>query len=289
MASQKLMFLKKIDPSRAAEVVGKLRGAGGTTGAGPAGASAVAGGQEPGEPTSAEAFAVIKDYIEQNGGLAAEIGKTFLFRLSAPDSVYTVDLKNGKGSVTPGGDKADCVLDLSDADFRAMVAGKADPMKLWTEKKLKISGDIMASQKLMFLKKIDPKRGAEVVAKLRASGGGATATAAPAAASKKEAKAPAIFKALSERLQKTPNLAKEVGAVVQFVVTDPDASYVADFRSGTVKEGTAKAEATLRLADDDLVALAQGESLRDLYQHGRVRIDGDPRVAHKLTFFKGLV
>src|SRR5690606_15935509 len=110
--------------------------------------------------------------IGQNGGLAAEIGKTFLFRLSAPDSTWTVDLKNGKGAVTPGGDKADCVLDLSDEDFRAMVAGKADPMKLWTDKKLKISGDIMASQKLMFLKKIDPKRAAEVVSKLRASGGG---------------------------------------------------------------------------------------------------------------------
>src|SRR6185503_17974187 len=113
----------------------------------------------------------IGDFIAQNGGLAAEVGKTFLFRLSEPDSAWTVDLKNGKGSVTSGGDKADCVLDLSDADFRAMVAGKADPMKLWTEKKLKISGDVMASQKLMFLKKIDRARAAEIVAKRRGAGG----------------------------------------------------------------------------------------------------------------------
>jgi 3-hydroxyacyl-CoA dehydrogenase/3a,7a,12a-trihydroxy-5b-cholest-24-enoyl-CoA hydratase len=172
-----------------------------------------------------------------------------------------------------------------------MTAGKADPMKLWTEKKLKIGGDIMASQKLMFLKKIDPKRGAEVVAKLRASGGAKRATAAAGAASKKEPKAPAIFKALAERLAKTPNLAKEVGAVVQFVVTGPDASYVGDFTgAGAIKEGTdAKAAVTLKLSDDDLEALAKGEALRDLYQHGRVRIDGDARVAHKLNFFKGLV
>jgi 3-hydroxyacyl-CoA dehydrogenase/3a,7a,12a-trihydroxy-5b-cholest-24-enoyl-CoA hydratase len=146
----------------------------------------------------------------------------------------------------------------------------------------------MASQKLMFLKKIDPKRGAEVVAKLRASGGGAAATATASTSSKKEPRAPAIFKALGERLQKTPNLAKEVAAVIQFVVDD--ATYLADFKgAGAITQGTGKADVTVKLSDDDLEALAKGEPLRDLYQHGRVRIDGDPRIAHKLTFFKGLV
>ena len=281
MASQKLMFLKKIDPKRAIEVVSKMRGAAPTPG------TAVVPNAQSGEPTSAEAFAVIKDYIESNAGLAKEVGKTFLFRLSDPNSAWTVDLKNGNGSVTSGGDTADCILDLTDADFRAMTSGKADPMKLWTEKKLKIGGDIMASQKLMFLKKIDPKRGAEVVAKLRASGG-PTATAPAAAASKKAAQAPAIMKALGERLGKTPNLAKEVNAVVQIVVGDQ--SWIADFNGGDgIKEGSGKADVTLKLSDDDLVALAKGESLRDLYQHGNIRIDGDPRIAHKLTFFKGLV
>ena len=151
----------------------------------------------------------------------------------------------------------------------------------------------MASQKLMFLKKSEPTRAASVVAKLRgrgAGGGAAAATAATPSASKKEAKAPAIFKALGERLGKTPNLAKEVGAVVQFVVTDPDATYLADLKgAGTIKEAAGAADVTLKLADADLEALAKGEPLRELYQHGRVRIDGDTRVAHKLTFFKGLV
>jgi (3R)-3-hydroxyacyl-CoA dehydrogenase / 3a,7a,12a-trihydroxy-5b-cholest-24-enoyl-CoA hydratase / enoyl-CoA hydratase 2 len=284
MASQKLMFLKKLDRARAAEVVAGLRGAAGGA------PTAVPGAQEPSEPTSAEAFAVIRDYIERNDKLASEVGKTFLFRLSSPDSAWTVDLKNGKGAVTQGGDSADCILDLSDADFRAMTSGKADPMKLWTEKKLKIGGDIMASQKLMFLKKIDPKRGAEVVAKLRASGGAGGATTAAPSASKKEAKAGAIFKALGERLQKTPNLAKEVGAVVQVVVTDPEVTYLVDLKGGaSVKEGAGKADVTLKMSDADLEALAKGEPLRALYQHGRVRIDGDARVAHKLTFFKGLI
>jgi 3-hydroxyacyl-CoA dehydrogenase/3a,7a,12a-trihydroxy-5b-cholest-24-enoyl-CoA hydratase len=281
MASQKLMFLKKIDPKRAAEVVGNLRAASG--GGVPAAAPS-------GEATSAEAFAVIGDFIVQNGSLASEVGKTFLFKLSNPDSAWTLDLKNGKGSVTSGGTSADCILELSDADFCAMVAGKADPMKLWTDKKLKIGGDVMASQKLMFLKKIDPKRAAEVVGKLRGAASTATPAAkasAPAAASK-PAQAPAIFHSLAERLGKTPNLAKEVGAKVNVIVGD-DFWHLDLTGPGTVTKGKAIADVALTLSDDDLVALAKGENLRELYQHGRIRIDGDPRIARKLDIFKGLV
>ncbi|MBX3211086.1 MAG: SDR family NAD(P)-dependent oxidoreductase [Labilithrix sp.] len=262
----------------------------------PAAAPAAAAGAAPsGEATSAEAFAVIGDFIAQNGSLASEVGKTFLFKLSDPDSAWTVDLKNGKGSVASGGDKADCVLELSDADFRAMVAGKADPMKLWTDKKLKIGGDVMASQKLMFLKKIDPKRAQEVVAKLRGAGGSSGAAPAAGAAkaggsggAAKPSAAPAIVEALGERLAKTPNLAKEVGAKVALVVGDH--AWLLDLTgAGAIAEGKGAADVTLTLGDDDLAALAKGESLRELYQHGRVRIDGDPRVAHKLNFWKGLV
>jgi 3-hydroxyacyl-CoA dehydrogenase/3a,7a,12a-trihydroxy-5b-cholest-24-enoyl-CoA hydratase len=284
MASQKLMFLKKIDPKRGAEVVAKLRSAGG---AAPAGIPAAAA--PSGEPTSAEAFAVIGDYIASNSGIVAEVGKTFLFKLSNPDSAWTLDLKNGKGSVTAGGTAGDCVLDLSDADFCAMTAGKADPMKLWTDKKLKISGDVMASQKLMFLKKIDPKRGAEVVAKLRGAGtAAAVPKAAPAAAPKAATQAPAIMKALADRLAKTPNLAKEVGAKV--AVKIGASSWLVDLTgAGTVTEGGAGADATLTMEDETLAELAKSGALRDLYMHGQIRIDGDPRIASKITFFKGLV
>ncbi len=297
MASQKLMFLKKIDPARAIEVVTKLRG---DTGAIAGGAAVGTGGPaaaaaNDGEATSSEAFAVIRDHIERNGDLASQIQKTFLFKLASPDSAWLVDLKNGKGAVTPAkaDDKADCILDITDQDFRDLVAGKADAQKLYFGGKLKIGGDIMASQKLMFLKKIDPARGLEVVKKLR--GASAAAAPAPAAAASpsapKTAKAPAIMKALGERIGKTPGLAKEVGAIVQLVVTGPDSAFVVDLKNGagSVKEGKSAADVTLKLADDDLEALAKGETLRDLYQRGRIRIDGDARVAAKLSFFKGLV
>jgi 3-hydroxyacyl-CoA dehydrogenase/3a,7a,12a-trihydroxy-5b-cholest-24-enoyl-CoA hydratase len=288
------MFLKNIDPKAAAEVVAKLRGAGG---AGGAAAGGGAGTAPSGEPTSAEAFAVIGDYIGKNAGMVKEVGKTFLFKLTGPDSAWTIDLKTGAGSVTQGGNTADCTLEMSDADFRDMVAGKADAMKLYMGKKLKIGGDIMASQKLMFLKNIDPKAAAAVVAKLRgaagaggasaaAAGGGAT-TAAPAAS--KEPKAPAIMKALGDRLAKDKALAAEVNAIVALKVSDIGKSWTLDFKTGSIKEGAdASATTTVSLDDAALVQLTKGESVQSLYQHGSLRVDGDLRPAHKLGVLSGL-
>ena len=293
MASQKLMFLKNIDPKAAADVVAKLRGATATA-VGSGGAAAASG--EAGEATSGEAFAVIADYIGKNGGLAKDVGKTFLFKLSDPDSAWTIDLKNGAGSVTSGGTAADCTLEMSDADFRDMVAGKADAMKLYMGKKLKIGGDIMASQKLMFLKSIDPKAAADVVAKLRGASGaagasaGGAAKAAPAApAAPKEPKAPSIVKALGDRLAKDKALAAEVNAVIALKVSDLGKTWTLDFKSGSVKEGAdASATTTVSLDDASLVALTKGESVQSLYQHGSLRVDGDLRPAHKLSVLKGL-
>jgi 3-hydroxyacyl-CoA dehydrogenase/3a,7a,12a-trihydroxy-5b-cholest-24-enoyl-CoA hydratase len=145
----------------------------------------------------------------------------------------------------------------------------------------------------MFLKKIDPKRGAEVVAKLRGAGGAATAAAAPKAsapaAPKAATQAPAIMKALAERLSKSPNLAKEVGAKVGVKVGS--SSWLLDLTgAGTVAEGdVSSAAAVLTMEDETMAELAKSGALRDLYMHGQVRIDGDPRVASKITFFKGLV
>ena len=97
--------------------------------------------------------------------------------------------------------------------------------------------------------------------------------------------------ALGERIGKTPGLAKEVNALVQLVVTGPDATYLVDLKNGagSVKEGTGAADITLKLSDDTLEKLAKGENLRDHYQRGEVRVDGDARVASKLNIFKGLL
>ncbi|HRG99247.1 MAG TPA: SDR family NAD(P)-dependent oxidoreductase [Polyangiaceae bacterium] len=287
MASQKLTFLKKIDPAAAKEVVAKLRGAGG---AGAAAGAASAGPADTGAPTSADGFAVIGDHVAKNPDLAAKIGHVFVFALTSPDSAWTVDLKNGKGAVSAGAvEKADCTLTLSDSDFLDMMGGKADPQKLYFGGKLKITGNVMASQKLEFLKKIDAKAAEEAVRKARAAG--APKAAAPVAQSAREAAAGKVFAALTSRLASTPGLVAEVGAVLKFHVTSPDAVWTVDLKNGAgaVTAGAgATSDATLTLADEDLERLAKGEDPRGLFQLGRLRIDGDVRAAKKIGFLKQL-
>ena len=73
------------------------------------------------------------DYIEQNADLAAKVGDRLPVQAHGPRLARgRVDLKTGKGRVTPGdGRKADCTLELADADFLDMTSGKADPQKLF--------------------------------------------------------------------------------------------------------------------------------------------------------------
>jgi 3-hydroxyacyl-CoA dehydrogenase/3a,7a,12a-trihydroxy-5b-cholest-24-enoyl-CoA hydratase len=129
------------------------------------------------------------------------------------------------------------------------------------------------------------------VAKARAAGQGPGAGAAKASAPK-GAQAATIFAALDKRLAEKPDLAKEVQAVLVVKTTDPDSVWTvhAAGASPSVTQGaTAGASTTLTLSDADLTALAKGTTTaRDLYQHGKLRVDGDVSVAHRLGILKGL-
>src|SRR5690606_34698284 len=129
------------------------------------------------------------------------------FRLSGPDSLWTLDLAGGR--VAEGETaKPDTTLEMSDADFMDMCTGKADAQQLYFGGKLKISGDVMASQKLSFLKKLDP---ALVTAAMEARAGGAVAgPAAPA-----EPASGDVFLGIKAYVADNPDLTK-IGKVYQF-------------------------------------------------------------------------
>ena len=264
----------------------------------------------PGMPVSSDIFGGISRYLAANPELTAKVNTVYLFKLTSPDSAWIVDLKNAGGKVAPSaGEKADCTLELSDADFMAMCTGQADPQKLYFGGKLKISGNVMASQKLEFLKKIDPQM---VIAAMKERTGTAAAdipapTAPPTEVGEMlppgtiieqgkgkgpRAQAPDIFEKLKERLAQSPDLAKEVQAVLQFRLTSPSSDWTVDMKTagGAVRIGVEKgADATLTLADQDLASLASGESTAErLFQTGMMRVDGDVTVAHRLGFLKGL-
>ena len=276
MASQKLDFLKKIErPSTSLGMNG-----GGAGAAAPAEAPAAAAPTI----TAAQTFEGIGAYIAKTPDLIKQVNMVYQFKLSSPDSAWVLDLKAGNvkaGTV----DKADCTLLLSNSDWLDMVSGKADPMKLFQGGKLKITGNVMASQKLDFLKKIDKSS----MPTASASSADAPAAQAPASA---ELIAPRVFKALQERLAKNPALAKEVDAIISFKVKDAGFDFTADLKGATpaVKPGLdVKASTRITLTDEALAALARGESAQSLYQHGQLRVDGELTAAHRLGFLKQLV
>ena len=277
MASQKLGFLKKLTPEM---VLAETRKRTGGAGAGvpPTAAAAVPADYVP---TTSDVFAVIEEYIKQNPDLAPKVGTTYLWKIG--DKRWLLDLKTGTGSVKEGEGAAECTLELAEEDFLALTQGKADAMKLFTTGKLKISGNVMASQKLQTLFKIDPSKAIETVMKRRGGAGAPAPAAASAPAASKpagEANAPKFFAALQKRLADNGGLKNEVRANLTFTVTDPNASQAFDLGGA--------AKATLTIADADLPALASG-NVRSLYQHGKLRVDGDVTVAHRLGFLKGLL
>jgi 3-hydroxyacyl-CoA dehydrogenase/3a,7a,12a-trihydroxy-5b-cholest-24-enoyl-CoA hydratase len=275
MASQKLGFLKKLTPEMVLAETTKRTG-------GSAGASAPAGVPADYVPTTEDVFAVIEEFLKQNPDVAAKVNTTYLWKIGP--HTWTLDLK-GAGSVKPGGESGECTLELAEEDFLAMTQGKADPMKLFTTGKLKISGNVMASQKLSFLSKMDPSKAVEVIAKRKGAGG---AAAAPAAAAPKAAaqasQAPVIFTQLAKRLADNPGLQNEVRATVKFVVDGLEQTFAIGGNDAK------RIDATLTISDADLVALVTGKTTaKNLYQHGQLKVDGDVSVAHRLGFLNKLV
>ncbi len=70
------------------------------------------------EVSSADVFTAIEEHVARHPELVANVGNTFVFKLTSPDSSWTLDLKNGKGSVISGAaDKPEVILELLDSDF----------------------------------------------------------------------------------------------------------------------------------------------------------------------------
>src|SRR4051812_1486550 len=170
----------------------------------PAAAAAATG---PATATSGDIFRAIGGFVAAHPATAEKVKTAFLFKLSAPDASWTIDLSTPPGSVSEGavGTPA-CTLELSDADFLAMATGQADAMKLFSTGKLKISGDVMASQKLGFLKKITPEMVAAETARRAGGGAPAAAAAAPAA----EPTVAEVFAVIEDHLVAHPELAGKV-------------------------------------------------------------------------------
>ncbi|WP_447929897.1 SDR family NAD(P)-dependent oxidoreductase [Sphingopyxis fribergensis] len=126
---------------------------------------------EPGKVMPQDVFAVIADHVAGHPDLAAKVDTAFQFKLNNPESNWVLDLKTGSDAVREGiADKADCTIEL-DADLlhTVVTAPLADVQKLFFGGRMKVGGNVMASNKLTELSVIDPARYEEAMARRLAS------------------------------------------------------------------------------------------------------------------------
>ncbi len=280
MASQKLDFLKQIDPDT---VYAAAKARGGSGGGAPAAGGGASSAVE-------DVFIAIDAHVRANPDLAKSVGKVYQFALTEPDSLWTLDLKEGHVAAGETA-KPECTLQLTTENFMAMTSGESDPMKLYMDGALKISGDLMASQKLDFLQKIDPEEAKNAVAEARAAGKslGDSSTGGEAP---KASIAAQFFENFENRITENSALAGEVAAVVHFNVTEPDSQWTLNFKDASeIKMGLdGNADVSLTISEDNLAAWSRGErDAANLHQTGDLRVDGDIGVVHRLGIMKDLI
>eukprot|EP01098_Paradermamoeba_levis_P012939 TRINITY_DN577_c0_g1_i1.p1 TRINITY_DN577_c0_g1~~TRINITY_DN577_c0_g1_i1.p1 ORF type:complete len:463 (+),score=176.82 TRINITY_DN577_c0_g1_i1:76-1389(+) len=91
--------------------------------------------------------------------IVKQVGVVYQFHIGDKENKnvlqsWVVDLKEGKGSIHPGKvEKPGCTFYISDDDFVGLANGTANAQQLFMQKKMRITGNLMASQKLQVLLK----------------------------------------------------------------------------------------------------------------------------------------
>lgn len=102
---------------------------------------------------SGKFFQDIDARLKQDSTLISKINAIIEFNIGHGDNKvisYIVDVKNAPGSVTvnQGDAKSDCKISINDDDLLNILAGKSNMMTAFTQKKIKISGNMSVAMKL---------------------------------------------------------------------------------------------------------------------------------------------
>lgn len=105
-------------------------------------------------------FEGIQEKIDANPAKAKAVNAVFVYKVTENGKQvkeWTLDLKNGKVYQGAPKTKADTTLTVSDGDFVDIALGKLNPQQAFMKGKLKITGNIMLTQKLVPLLKNEAK------------------------------------------------------------------------------------------------------------------------------------
>lgn len=103
----------------------------------------------------------VKPFLATNGSEAVKkVGYVYHLEVAPakgkPATIWTIDLKNGNGSIKDGKEgKADATFNMLDNDAADLFTGKLNPQNAFMQGKLKIKGNMQAA--LKFTPEVFPK------------------------------------------------------------------------------------------------------------------------------------
>jgi len=208
--------------------------------------------------------------------LLKKVGAVFHFKVDGKN--WAIDLKNGNGSVkNEAPPTADCTITVGEADFVALMTGKANGQQLFMQGKLKIGGNMGLAMKLNQIPRSPPSGGSSP----------APSSSAPAP-SASGFNAVLVFDELKKRIAGNQDIIKSVGGVYHFVINKDKQSktWTVDLKNapGNITEGASGTpDCTLTLADDDFVGMMTGKlNSQQLFMQGKLKIGGNMSFAMKL-------
>ncbi|XP_015791638.1 uncharacterized protein LOC107368336 [Tetranychus urticae] len=217
-----------------------------------------------------------------------------------PASVWTCDFKNGDGAIhrgPPKTGKPDCALTIEDDSVCRIFEGKEDAMRAFMSGKLKISGNILAAQKLQQLwaeestnvqsnvsseKSENQSAGSEYetdpdVEKIPTSGN----------------KCDLIFNVFMNRAQEEPEYMRKLRVIFQFNVLKngkPACIWTADNKSSPdvvcyrEPPRNVKPDCIVTMEDDDLLKVMVGKvNPQRLFMMGKIKIKGNIMLMQRLN------
>jgi len=155
----KILFKSKVIERDAEVLSGGIVELNGTTSSRVSVAPAPSGSNVFGSNAIGKVFSEIDQTVKKDPSLVKQVNGVYLFELTGDNGgQFTVDLKNGNGSVSVGSTtKPDCTFVMSSSDFIELVNGKLNSQQAFMKGKLKIRGNMRFAQKFETLLKARAK------------------------------------------------------------------------------------------------------------------------------------
>lgn len=238
---------------------------------------------------SGKFFEEIEAKLKEDSSLVNKVKAVIGFDITLDNKKviqYVVDLKNAPGSVfvNDGKTKPACTIAINDDNLAKILEGKLNMMTAFTQKKVKITGNMGIAMKLnqVFASVASAKKPA-TVEKPTAEQSTLTKTTTTHKSGK-------LFEDIEAKLKQDPSLVTKVNAVIGFEVAcdKKTISYVVDLKnkpgSVFINDGNVKPGCTISINDDDLLHILSGKlNMMTAFTKKKLKISGNMGIAMKLN------